>query len=75
MILRWKKIQENIISFESRRKTLDIARESVILLKNEENLLPLSKKVKKVAVIGQNANIRHCEGGGSAEVKSLYEAG
>ena len=60
-------------SFESRRKTLDIARESVILLKNEENLLPLSKKVKKVAVIGQNANIRHCEGGGSAEVKSLYE--
>ena len=28
-------------SFESRRKTLDIARESVILLKNEENLLPL----------------------------------
>ena len=60
-------------SFESRRKTLDIARESVILLKNEENLLPLNKKVKKVAVIGQNANIRHCEGGGSAEVKSLYE--
>ena len=60
-------------SFESRRKTLDIARDSVILLKNEENLLPLSKKVKKVAVIGQNANIRHCEGGGSAEVKSLYE--
>ena len=60
-------------SFESRRKTLDIARESVILLKNEENLLPLSKKVKKVAVIGQNANISHCEGGGSAEVKSLYE--
>lgn len=35
--------------------------------------MPLSKKVKKVAVIGQNANIRHCEGGGSAEVKSLYE--
>ena len=60
-------------SFESRRKTLDIARESVVLLKNEENLLPLNKKVKKVAVIGQNANIRHCEGGGSAEVKSLYE--
>ena len=60
-------------SFESRQKTLDIARESVVLLKNEENLLPLSKKIKKVAVIGQNANIRHCEGGGSAEVKSLYE--
>ena len=60
-------------SFESREKTLDIAREAVVLLKNEENVLPLSKKVKKVAVIGQNANIRHSEGGGSAEVKSLYE--
>ena len=60
-------------SFESRQKTLDIAREAVILLKNQENVLPLSKKVKKVAVIGQNANIRHSEGGGSAEVKSLYE--
>lgn len=60
-------------SFESRQKTLDIAREAVVLLKNEENVLPLSKKVRKVAVIGQNANIRHCEGGGSAEVKSLYE--
>lgn len=59
--------------FESRQKTLDIAREAVVLLKNEENVLPLSKKVKKVAVIGQNANIRHSEGGGSAEVKSLYE--
>ena len=60
-------------SFESRQKTLDIAREAVVLLKNEENVLPLSKKANKVAVIGQNANIRHCEGGGSAEVKSLYE--
>ena len=60
-------------SFESRQKTLDIAREAVVLLKNEENVLPLSKKVKKVAVIGENANIRHSEGGGSAEVKSLYE--
>ena len=60
-------------SFENRQKTLDIAREAVVLLKNEDNVLPLSKKVKKVAVIGQNANIRHSEGGGSAEVKSLYE--
>ena len=60
-------------SFESRQKTLDIAREAVVLLKNEDNILPLSKKVKKVAVIGENANIRHSEGGGSAEVKSLYE--
>ena len=34
------------------------ALESIVLLKNEGNLLPLSKKLKKVAVIGPNANER-----------------
>lgn len=33
-----------------------IARESVILLKNDGNLLPLSKKISKIAVIGPNAD-------------------
>ena len=61
-------------AFSSREKTLDIARESIVLLKNDENILPLNKKkIKKFAVIGQNANIRHSEGGGSAEIKALYE--
>lgn len=61
-------------AFSSREKTLDIARESIVLLKNDENILPLNKKkIKKLAVIGQNANIRHSEGGGSAEIKALYE--
>lgn len=32
------------------------ARESVVLLKNEKNLLPLNKGVKKIAVIGPNAD-------------------
>ncbi|MDG3582780.1 glycoside hydrolase family 3 C-terminal domain-containing protein [Galbibacter pacificus] len=31
------------------------ARESIVLLKNKNNLLPFSKEVKKVAVIGPNA--------------------
>ncbi|MFV0328937.1 MAG: glycoside hydrolase family 3 C-terminal domain-containing protein [Dysgonomonas sp.] len=35
---------------------LKITRESIVLLKNENNFLPLSKKLKKVAVIGPNAN-------------------
>ncbi len=61
-------------SREHRDAALDIARESVILLKNEEALLPLDeKKVKKVAVIGQNAAAIHSNGGGSAEIKALYE--
>lgn len=35
--------------------SLDIARESVVLLKNEENVLPL-KKTKKIAVVGPGAD-------------------
>ena len=57
-----------------REKTLDIARESIVLLKNEKNVLPLKdNKIKTLAVIGENANIIHSNGGGSAEIKALYE--
>ena len=35
---------------------LEAARKSIILLKNENQLLPLSNEVKKVAVIGPNAD-------------------
>lgn len=35
---------------------LKITRESMVLLKNESNILPLSKELKKVAVIGPNAD-------------------
>lgn len=61
-------------SYENRQKTLEIARESIILLKNEENVLPLKEKeIKTIAVIGENADIKHSSGGGSAEIKALYE--
>ena len=59
---------------EHRAAALKVAEESVVLLKNEKNILPLnSKSVKKLAVIGANADIRHSFGGGSAEIKALYE--
>lgn len=59
---------------EHRQKTLETARESIILLKNEDQLLPLSKeKVKKLLVVGENADRAHSNGGGSAEIKALYE--
>ena len=35
---------------------LQTARESIVLLKNDKNLLPLSKNIKSVAVIGPAAN-------------------
>lgn len=37
---------------------LKMARQSIVLLKNEKNTLPLSKKIKKIAVIGPNADNR-----------------
>jgi len=34
----------------------EVARQSIVLLKNENNTLPISKKIRKVAVIGPYAN-------------------
>ena len=59
---------------EHRMSCLDTAREAIILLKNEEKILPLNpKKTKKLLVIGDNAVRLHANGGGSAEIKALYE--
>ncbi|NJN25766.1 MAG: glucan 1,4-alpha-glucosidase [Cyclobacteriaceae bacterium] len=43
-------------SKEHQQLSLEAARKSMVLLKNEHNILPLSKDLKKVAVIGPNAN-------------------
>mgnify|MGYP002447712757 CR=1 FL=1 len=46
----------------------------MILLKNEDQVLPLQAESGcKVAVIGANAAAIHSNGGGSAEIKALYE--
>lgn len=44
---------------ESRKhvtQALDMARKSMVLLKNKNNILPLNKDIKKIAVVGPNAN-------------------
>lgn len=59
---------------EHRKTALDVARESFVLLKNEKNRLPLKKDaLKKVLLVGENAECIHSNGGGSAEIKALYE--
>ncbi len=82
MMLRLNMIGENSADRKSgtyntqehRGKLLDAARESIILLKNEQELLPVNEKTAgKIAVIGQNAAAIHSNGGGSAEIKALYE--
>jgi beta-glucosidase len=56
-----------------RALALDVARESLVLLKNDRNALPLNKKtIKKIAVFGPNAYTSEYSGGGSAEVIPTY---
>jgi beta-glucosidase len=41
---------------EHKAHALKMAQQSIVLLKNENKLLPLSKKLKKIALVGPNAN-------------------
>lgn len=87
-------------NMEHWQDALDTAREAIVLLKNEDNILPISQERikpcrrmdkeagsgadklirdnaapvrKKIAVIGHNAEHNHAGGGGSAEIKAIYE--
>jgi beta-glucosidase len=52
---------------------LDGAAEAITLLKNAGGLLPLDPaRLKRIAVIGPNADARVIQGGGSSEVIPLY---
>ncbi len=55
---------------------LEGARESMVLLKNDGNLLPLDRaKIKSIAVIGPDAYPGQPTGGGSAAVKPFFAIG
>ncbi|MEV4881593.1 glycoside hydrolase family 3 C-terminal domain-containing protein [Chitinophaga ginsengisegetis] len=59
---------------EHQQAAYNDAAEAAVLLQNNGNILPLNfSKIKSVAVIGDNATRRHCDGGLSSEIKSLYE--
>ena len=47
---------EVLNSAKHQELALQVARESIVLLKNEGDLLPLSKDIKSIAVIGPNAD-------------------
>jgi beta-glucosidase len=54
------------------RAALDVAREAVVLLKNERSVLPLDRKqIRKLGVIGPNAHPAVHGGGGSAYTTPL----
>jgi beta-glucosidase len=53
----------------NRATALRVAEEAIALLKNDRALLPLDRsKIKKLAVIGPNADVPLLQGGGSASV-------
>ena len=54
--VKWAQIPESVLNNEEHRKlALDMARQSMTLLQNNNDVLPLDKKQKRIAVIGPNA--------------------
>lgn len=56
-VVPWTKIPASIINNEEHRQlALVMSRETMTLLQNKNNILPLNKSTKKIAVIGPNAD-------------------
>lgn len=52
----YSKIPYSVVeSPEHVKQALDMAHKSMVLLKNKNNILPLNKEIKKIAVVGPNA--------------------
>lgn len=62
---------EVVASPENRQLAREAAQKSIVLMKNEGDLLPL-KDVKRLAVIGRLANIPNTGDGGSSRTKPAY---
>lgn len=55
--VKWARIPYSVVDREAHRQlALETARKSMVLLKNEGQILPLKKDLKTVAVIGPNAD-------------------
>ena len=56
-LVEWSKIPYSAMSTkESANLSLDMARQTIVLLQNKNNILPLKRNAEKIAVIGPNAN-------------------
>jgi beta-glucosidase len=63
-----------ICNKKQRELALDIARESIVLLKNENNILPIdTKSIRKILVIGPNAIYRTLGSYGPGETTRLVD--
>ncbi|TIA80758.1 hypothetical protein E3P77_02724 [Wallemia ichthyophaga] len=57
---------------ELRQTLREAAANGVVLLKNEENVMPIKKGTTKISVIGPNAESAIISGGGSAALRASY---
>lgn len=72
-----KQAERIVHSKEHRAVALEAARQSLVLLKNDKEMLPLSKSVRSVAVIGPNADEHNqliCRyGPANAPIQTVYQ--
>jgi beta-glucosidase len=56
-MVKWAQTPESVLERpEHKAHALKMARQSIVLLKNENNTLPLKRTIKKIAVLGPNAD-------------------
>ncbi|WP_333865662.1 glycoside hydrolase family 3 N-terminal domain-containing protein [Sphingobacterium sp.] len=51
-----KLVAQKVATVQNKMVARQVARESIVLLKNDQHMLPLSKSLKRIAVIGPNAD-------------------
>jgi len=66
-------LERTVESEDDKMLLRKVASESIVLLRNEGDTLPLNpQKLKKIAIIGSNAKAVVFSGGGSAALKVSY---
>ncbi|MBO9561263.1 MAG: glycoside hydrolase family 3 C-terminal domain-containing protein [Niastella sp.] len=56
-MVKWAQTPATVLESPAHKAhALKMARQSIVLLKNEKNTLPLSKSIKRIAVVGPNAD-------------------
>ena len=64
----------SFVTPEHQQAAYKVASESIVLLKNDDQLLPIhTDKTKTIAVIGDNADRKQAHGGFSSAIKAKYE--
>lgn len=69
-----KRAKGSFVTPEHKKAAYNVASESIVLLKNDDQVLPVHvENFKSIAVIGDNATRKHAAGGFSSGLKAKYE--